>query len=79
MSGPIKYIAGVLCISWVYTWFIFSAPERLNFFPWIMLLPGTLALVIRISSRQKLKELFAPLRVSSIFPPLSANCRETHW
>lgn len=55
------FIALVLVISWIYTAFIFSTPERINYFVFIMFLPATLGLIINTIRYKSFRKVMQPL------------------
>lgn len=65
------FIALVLIISWIYTAFIFSKPERIDFFAFIMFLPATIGLILNTvrfkSFRKVMQPLTTRLNLKSVF------------
>ena len=60
MSPPLIYSVIVLTLSWAYAAFVFSRPERMNFFPWVMMIPGLTALAMKIATERSAKTLLQP-------------------
>lgn len=55
------FLFSVLSLSWAFGLYVFSAPDRLWMFNRVMFIPGIVALLLRISERQGLRQITAPL------------------
>mgnify|MGYP003465536398 CR=1 FL=1 len=61
ITYSLLFIVIVLLISWCYTGFIFSTPDRIKFFVFIMFIPGSVALTLNTIRYKSLKEVFRPI------------------
>ncbi len=58
---PLFFIVITLAVSWSYTIVIFSKPETIQFFPFIMLIPATVGIIMNAVRYRSLKRVFKPL------------------
>jgi uncharacterized protein len=61
MHKLLAFITVVLSASWAYTFFVFSSPERMDYGPWIMLIPGAVTLIFRLARKDSLRDILKPL------------------
>jgi hypothetical protein len=64
----ILYVALTLTLSWSLLAWIFSDPQRLSHFDWMMFIPAVVAIVLNLARRRSLKEMLRP-----ILTPVSAT------
>lgn len=58
---PIIYIVATLVLSWAYTGFLFSRPERSRYYPYIMFIPAGVAIPVSLLQYQSLAHLLSPI------------------
>jgi membrane protease YdiL (CAAX protease family) len=61
LKYSVSFIVLVLIISWGYTAFVFSKPERIDLFVFIMFLPAIIALTINFIRYKSFKKVFQPI------------------
>jgi CAAX protease family protein len=58
---PITYVVIALGCSWAYTAFVFSRPERVQHYPFIMFIPASVALALSFVQHRSLSHLLRPI------------------
>jgi len=58
---PVIFIAVTLAVSWSFTIVIFSKPERVQFFPFIMLFPAAIGIIMNSIRYRSVSKVFKPV------------------